>query len=378
MKSSWVEIDASVLDKNIAALRQAVATSTELIFVVKADAYGHGLVPMARQATHAGVRWFGVAHMHEALALRRVLPDCDILVMGVVAPDDAPVLSVERITPIVVDAEHGRQLAGVARSANATVRAHLKVDTGMGRLGVAWDQALDTFRVLRGEPGLQITGVCSHFAAVEPNQPLRAGRQAERFTAVFREMEALNGGPLFKHLSSSRAALYHPEWDFDAIRPGICLYGYGAARPDMRFHTRPFLQWKCTVMQVKDIPAGYPVGYYGTHVTSTPTRMAILSAGYADGYNRALSNRGHVLIRGRRCRVIGRVSMNWITVDIGPEGQAQPGDEAILIGQQGGASIWAGELAKLCRTIPYEILVGIDHAAERRYISDASTNPLSG
>ena len=376
MKSSWIEIDAAGLGANIGALRKAVRPSTEIIFVVKANAYGHGLVPMAREAVQCGVRWLAVAHLHEALEIRRALPDVRILVMGVVEPEDAPVLGVERITPIVVGAEHGQRLAAAARAAGVTLDVHMKVDTGMGRLGVAWPDAAEAFRALAPEEGLRVTGLCSHFAAVEPKQPERAEEQAGRFLALAKDLETLNGAPLFKHISSSRAILYHPEWDFDGIRPGICLYGYGTNDSQMRFRTRPFLQWKAAVMQVKDVPAGYPVGYYGTHVTQKPTRMAVLSVGYADGYHRALSNRGHVLIRGYRCPVIGRVSMNWVAVDVGCAGDpVRAGDEAVLIGEQAGASVWAGELAKICRTIPYEILVGIDHSAPRRYVSAASTNP---
>jgi alanine racemase len=368
MNNTWLEIDAAVLAENIHALNHALDRETQTIFVVKSDAYGHGLVPIALHAHRVGIRWFGVAHLHEALSLRKVLPDVDILMMGVAFPAEVPLLAAERITPMVVSLEHGQGLAAAARAVGQTVSGHLKVDTGMGRLGVAWPDAPATFAALEAEDGLHIAGVCSHFSAVEPKQPTRAEQQVERFLEVVQPMEARRGRPLFKHISSSRAILYHREWDLDAIRPGICLYGYGTADPDMRFNTHPFLQWKCRVMQVKSVPAGYPVGYYGTHVTPAPTRMAVLSAGYADGYHRALSNRGHVLIRGRRCRVIGRVSMNWITVDLGPDGAGEAGDEAVLIGRQGPASVWAGELAKICRTIPYEILVGIHHVAERRYM----------
>ncbi len=375
MQSSWVEIDPTILGANIDALRAAIRPSTEIMFVVKADAYGHGLAPMAVQAAASGVRWLAVAYLDEALTVRARLPDADILVLGVAEPEDVPRLVADRITPIVVSAEHGQALAAAARAMGATVPVHLKVDTGMGRLGAPWQDAHEIFDVLNGEKGLQVTGLCSHFAAVEPNEPERAEEQAQRFLELARALEAKHGRTLFKHLSSSRALLYHPEWDLDAIRPGICLYGYGTEDPRMRFHARPFLQWKARVMQVKAVPAGYPVGYYGTYRTEAPTHIAILSVGYADGYHRALSNRGHVLVRGRRCPVIGRVSMNWVTIDVGPAGDVRRGDEAVLIGEQAGASVWAGELAKICRTIPYEILVGIDPAAERRYINAVSTNP---
>ena len=191
-----------------------------------------------------------------------------------------------------------------------------------------------------------------------------AATQYERFAVI---ADAHSTG-LFKHLSSSRAFLYHPEWDFDAVRIGIALFGYGTNEEGMRVRTRPILQWKSRVIQVKEVPAGTGVGYYGTYVTPGPTTLATIALGYADGYLRTLSNRADVLIGGKRRKVVGRVSMNWITVDVGQDGAVHPGDEVVLIGEQGGESIWADDLAKLCRTIPYEILTGINPAIERKYL----------
>lgn len=376
MNNAWIEVAPTALRGNIAALRRTVPARVSVIFVVKANAYGHGLYQTVRLAAESGIRWFGVAHPQEAGLVRTAVPDAHILVMGAIPPSEASVLAGQRITTIVVDVEHGRGLAAVASAAGLTLEAHLKIDTGMGRLGCPWEDAVETYRSLCRLPGLRITGLCSHFATVEAQQPDLAKDQARRFKQVTGAIERLHGEPLFKHLSSSRALLCQPEWDFDAVRPGICLYGYGANDPALRFETRPVLQWKCRVMQVKRVAAGQAIGYYGTYVVPLDTRIAVLSAGYADGYHRALSNRGHVLIRGRRCPVIGRVSMNWITVDTGPDSTVQAGDEAVLIGEQKGVSVWAGELARICRTIPYEILTGIHPESERRYeINGASTNP---
>jgi len=376
MQSSWVEIDLNGLRRNIDALRSALPPTTELMFVVKADAYGHGLKTMARTAADYNVNWFAVAHVHEAVTVRQACPSARILLMGVADAGDVPVLLQQRITPILVGARHGACLAAEARKLKGCLQGHLKVDTGMGRLGVAWDQAVDAFQQLTHMEGLEIEGVCSHFAAVEPQKPEAAENQVRLFRDVARAMEAYLGRPLIKHISSSRAMLYRPDWDFDMVRPGICLYGYGAGQAGMRCVTHPFLQWKANVMQVRDVPEGFAVGYYSTYVTPEPTRMAVLSVGYADGYHRALSNRGHVLIHGHRCPVIGRVSMNWVAVDAGAAPGVKEGDEVVLIGTQGETSVWAGELARLCRTIPYEILVGIDRMAPRRYLNDATTSPL--
>jgi alanine racemase len=362
MYHSWVEIDLGRLKENVHALRQSIPENVRIIFVVKANAYAHGLEPVAKAAAEAGIDWFAVAYMEEALRLRNVLPDAHILVIGVLEPEDVQIAAENRILPIIANLEHGQALAAEAERLQLTLPVHLKVDTGMGRLGVQWDDVKATAE-LQEYPSLKITGICSHFAAVDPGHPVQASDQVQRFS------HTLQGLPenIFRHISSSRAALYFPEWDFDAVRQGIVLYGYGADDPKGRFHTCPILQWKTRIVQIKSVPAGYSIGYVGTHVTEHPTRIAILAVGYADGYNRALSNRGDVLIRGRRCTVVGRVSMNWIAVDLGPDLNARVGDEAVLIGEQGDDAIWASELSRICRTIPYEILTNINASIERRY-----------
>jgi len=359
-----VEIDLNRLRGNLQSLQTALDGKAEIIFVVKADAYGHGLLPVAKTAAEKGVKWFAVAYLDSALALRNALPEAHLLVIGHVGPEAIDVLLDSRITPIITDLEHGLALAAAARERNAVLDAHVKVDTGMGRLGIQWDEAADIVKELNKAGGLNLSGVMSHFAKVEPKDPAEAAFQAEKFQAVLAHFPPT----AFKHLSSSRAALYFPEWDFDGTRQGIDLYGYGANDPKGRFQTEPVLQWKAQVAQVKAVPIGFSVGYYGTHTTEYPTQIATVAVGYADGYNRTLSNRGDVLINGRRCAVVGRVSMNWITVDIGPDARVQAGDEVVLIGEQGDDAIWANELSRICRTIPYEILTSINASLERRYI----------
>ena len=368
MRESWVEVDLGKLADNISALRRVLRPKTAILFVVKDRAYGHGLTPVVRTAARAGVEWFGVVFAEEAREVREVASQAGILVLGVSSPDEVPGLLNACATAVVVDLEHGRALAQAATKLGGCLPVHLKLDTGMGRLGVLWEQAADVFRALDKLSGIKVTGLCTHLASVELRKPSSGAWQMERFRETAKTIEAIAGRPLFKHVSSSRAILYQDQWDLDAVRPGISLYGYGTGESHMRFRTRPILQWKAVVVQVKDVPAQYPIGYYGTYVTPAPTRIAVIGAGYADGYHRALSNKGFVLIRGRRCPVIGRVSMNWITVDLGPGGAGERGDEAVLIGEQGDAAIWADELARLARTIPYELLTSISPRAERRYI----------
>ncbi len=339
------------------------------MFVVKANAYGHGMVPVARKASESGVSWFVVAHLYEAIELRRAIPSADVLVMGAVDPSETRTLIEQRIIPVVVDEEHGKALSAAAQWMGKKLSVHLKIDTGMGRLGLRWDEAAAIHRRLKDQPGLTIEGLCTHLASVEIKKPSMGPTQLERFQKTAAEIESESGRRLFRHVSSSRAFQYHADWDLDGVRPGIILYGYGSGEREMRARTMPILQWKTKVAQVKAVPAQFPVGYYSAHVTSAPTHIATIAAGYADGYHRALGNKGFVLIRGKRRAVVGRISMNWITVDCGPDNDVRARDEVVLIGVQGAESIWADELARLARTIPYEILTSINASAERAYIN---------
>jgi alanine racemase len=364
MTHSWVEVSLSRLKQNVRTLRSGVSPETKVIFVVKADAYGHGMVPVAKAAAEVGIDWFAVAFLDEALKIREALPDVNILVLGLVLPEHVGELFDKRILPVVTCLDHGLALAGAARALGRKLPVHLKVDTGMGRLGVQWDEVAGVVQALESAGGLELAGVCSHFARVDPDQPEHASAQAVKFDEALKHLPST----VFKHLSSSRAALYFPDWDLNGVRQGIVLYGYGAGDPKGRFQTKPILQWKARVVQVKKVPADFLIGYYGTHRTEYPTQIATVAVGYADGYNRALSNKGDVLIGGRRCAVVGRVSMNWITVDVGLDAKVKVGDEVVLIGEQGDESVWADELSKICRTIPYEILTSINAALDRRYV----------
>lgn len=366
---SWVEVDLGRLRGNAQIIRAALS-GADLIAVVKSDAYGHGLEAVTAALAGAGVVRFAVAYVAEAMAVRAAAPDAAlILVLGVADPADVPRMLRDRITPVVVSAEHGEALSAAAVATGARLGVHVKLDTGMGRLGFVCPAEIAAAAGLARLPGLEVQGVCAHFAMVEPEKkPTAARGQAEKFRQAVPAIEAAAGRRLFQHLSSSRAALLLPECDQDAVRVGIALYGYGASEPGKRFATLPVLQWKARVMQVKSVPAGFAVGYYGSYKTAAPTDLATISCGYTDGYQRHLGNRGHVLIHGKRRPVVGRVSMNWISADLGPNSGVKAGDEVVLIGVQGGEAIWADELAKHCNTIPYEILTGISRQIERRYL----------
>ncbi|HBA86334.1 MAG TPA: alanine racemase [Verrucomicrobia bacterium] len=368
MSGPWVEIDLKVLEANIRQVRSVLRPETSIVFVVKANAYGHGLKAVAERAFSAGVGGFAVAYVREALELRRSLSALPIFLIGVAEPVDVSALIEHRIVPVLTSLEQARALDRAAALHGRPLPVHVKVDTGMGRLGFPWHEIASVIPELQRLTHLDAAGICTHFASIEPAQPDPAFTQYARFCTARELLEEAWGKPLFSHVSSSLPFLFKHEWDFNAVRPGILLYGYEAGGALDRVTTEPILQWKTHVIQVKTVPAGATIGYGGTHVTNQATDIATISAGYADGYPRALSNKGIVLIGGKRCPVVGRVSMNWITVDVGPSSGTKPGDEVVLIGRQGSASIWADEVAERCDTISYEILTGIHASVERRYV----------
>lgn len=368
MSCSWVEIHADTLRANLRAIRQALSPGTGLMFVVKSNAYGHDATLVARCAAAEGTAWFTVAQVGEAEPVRAAAPAANVLVLGAPFAGDVPALVEHRLIATVVGLDHARALGAEAERRGARLPVHLKIDTGMGRLGMHWEAAAAESAEILKIAGLDVRGICTHFARVEPGEEDPARAQMARFVPVADAADRAAGRRLFRHVSNSRAVLHHPEWDGDGIRPGMLLYGYGASSEEGRVRTRPVLHWKTRVVQARRVPAGFSVGYYGTYRTPAATTLAVLGLGYAEGYLRTLSNRGHVLIRGRRCRVVGRVSMNWITADAGPYGEVAEGDEVALIGRQGNQEIWADELAVLCRTIPYEILTGIRDGIPRRLV----------
>jgi len=369
MQKSWIEIDLDLLRENIRGIRNCLAAGTKMMFIVKADAYSHGIADISALAAAEGVEWFGVAYPDEALAVRAAAPDADILVMGVVTEEDVPALSEQRISSLVVSPAHAARIGGRAAALGLRLPVHLKLDSGMGRLGILAADFEQEAELIAATEGIEITGLCSHFSKVEPNHPEAIDKQIHHFRKAGRNLEKMLGRKVLKHISSSRACFLNSDWDYDAVRLGIVVYGYGTDASFGRFHTKPILQWKTSVMQVRALPAGHPVSYYGTYETETDTRIAVIALGYADGYLRTLSNRGYVLIRGKRYPVVGRVTMNWICVDVGEDSDVCEGDEVVLLGEQGNSSVWAGELAKYCRTIPYEIITGINPNIPRHYLN---------
>lgn len=367
MNSTVVEISLPALRHNFRQVARRVGTAS-IIAVVKANAYGHGAVPVTRTLLTAGAHQLGVATVAEGQELRHAGITAPILVMSGIFPDDVPLLQELKLTPVLPSRDAVLMAARLVNPRAAPLPVHLKVDTGMSRLGLTKEEFLD---ILRSDwpPTLRLEGLMSHLASADA----RDGESAENQLARFRELldAAKTAGLTVPavHIANSAAILRFPASYFDLVRPGLMLYGYVNGPADGA-DLRPALSWKTRIVQVKRVGAGQPVSYGGTFVTSRPSTLAILPVGYADGYSRALSNRGHVLVGGRAVPIVGRVCMDLTVVDASDLPDIRPGDEAVLVGRQGAAAITADDLAAWQDTISYEILCQISPRLTRVYLED--------
>jgi alanine racemase len=365
----WAEVDLSAIRHNL-RLARSLAPGAPAMAIVKADAYGHGAVPVSRALVDEGVDSLAVATVGEGRELRVAGLAAPVLVLGRIDPAEYPEALRWGLEVAVPEPALGRALSAVAVRLGVTARAHLKVDTGMCRLGVPWEQGAQAARDLASLPGLFLAGVFSHFASADAGDPAFTALQVERFSSVMAGAAALGVRAPF-HLPNSAGILGGipggGALKGAGIRPGLMLYGAPpspALAPD---GLRPALSWKCRVIQVRDAPEGTPVSYSRTFTTRRPTRLAVIAIGYADGFPRSLSNRARLLVRGRRAPVAGRVCMDLTVLDVtGIEGVG-PGDEVVVIGEQGGARITATELADLAGTISYDLFCGISRRVPRLY-----------
>lgn len=358
--NTWIELDLNRLSSNIDNLSNELSSSCQIIFVVKANAYGHGMEQIADCAWQSGVRWFAVAHIDEALELRALLPEAGILIVGAIEPGLAQVCVENSLVPVIVSLEHAHEIVDELAGCSVPLECHVKIDTGMGRLGIDWQDAVSALEEISGLQGLALKGVCTHFASSDGESREFFDTQRRRFEQAIDKARARGIDVGLRHASNSGGVVLEPEMDLDGIRPGIMLYGYGRTEgSDRSVNVQPVLQWKASVVQVKRVHAGFPVSYDSTYICPDETLIATIDAGYSDGYPRALSNKGYIIAGGKRVPVAGRVTMNLMTVDLGMGSRVRAGDEVVLIGSDGSEAIWADELAELSGTICYEILTGI-------------------
>ncbi|MBI5385391.1 MAG: alanine racemase [Verrucomicrobia bacterium] len=367
----WAEIDLQALRENLAWLRHRVGPGVKIITVVKADAYGHGLQDIARLLMQSGTDIFGVANLAEAEAIRSVGKGWPILMLGACLPHEVETSVRDDVMPTLSTLAEAKLFSKAAQRQHRVVRVHVKVDTGMGRLGVRPEQAVALVRQVAALPGLRVHGLFTHYSAAEDDAAF-SRRQREQFVEVVASLNAAGITPELIHANNSGAVLLERGSVFNTVRPGLLVYGIvppGKRRvpAELKRHLRPALSWKCRVSLVKGISKGAPLSYGHTFIAPRRMRVATLTAGYGDGYLRASSNRASVLIRGRRCHVLGRVTMDQMIVDVSRVAAVKPGDEAVLVGRQGRDEISATELAAWCGTIPWEVLTAITYRVRRVY-----------
>jgi alanine racemase len=357
---TWAEIDLDAIAFNLRALKQHIGGGVEVIAVVKANAYGHGAIPVARVALESGASRLAVHRLIEGIELRKAGIDAPILIMGYTPPDGAGLAVRWRLTSSLITLEFARALSAQAEASGTVASVHVKVDTGMGRYGILPGEALEFLRSLKGLPGIQVEGLFTHFATADAAEPVHTLAQLEVFNQVLAALQAAGLRPPLTHAANSAAALRLPAARFDAVRPGIVLYGLEPSSEwPPPFELRPALALKSLVCRVRDLPAGSAIGYGRTYITQVPTRVALVPVGYGDGYHRSLSNKGVILIRGQRAPLLGRVSMDQIVVDVSRVPGVGQDDEAVLIGVQGQERISAEEVAERAGTINYEVTTAL-------------------
>lgn len=362
MNPTVAEIHLPSLRHNLQEVTRRVGTAVVLA-VVKANAYGHGAVPVSRALLAAGAHRLGVATVEEGLALRNAGITAPILVMGGVY--DIPTMQRSNLTPVLPSRDAVETAARLANSPALPLRVHLKVDTGMSRLGVTSEEALI---LLRSDwpPNLHFEGVMSHLASADEPDGGATERQLARFRTFLKAIQSAGLNVPMAHIANSAAILRFPSSHFDLVRPGLMLYGYSSGSTPSA-DLRPALAWKTRIIQIKKVDKGQPVSYGGTFIAPRLSTLAVLPVGYADGYSRALSNNAHVLIGGRPAPVVGRVCMDLTVVDVTDHPAVRPGDEVVLLGRQGSAAITANDLAAWQNTISYEVLCRIGPRVTRVY-----------
>ena len=367
---SWVEIDLATIRHNVRALKKFIGPQRHLWAVVKANAYGHGAVPIATTALAAGADGLAVSCLSEAAELRM---DAGIRApLIVLAPGEARAAAWMVRLDIILTACSRSMMEGLSKAAqrlDKPARVHIKVDTGMGRLGIVPSDVVEFARSLVEMPGIQVEGTFSHLATAESDDPAYARMQQEKFEAALSALADAGYASGMRHLANSAATLRFSDMLYDAVRTGLLIYGIQPDAPGPAYvDLRPAMSWKTQISFVHKLPAGGRVSYGGTHVAAKDSLIAVLPLGYADGYPRSASNRARVLIRGQACSVVGVVCMDHTMVDITDVEDAQVGDEVILLGRQGKDDITANELAAMANTVVHEIPTLIGRRVKRVYL----------
>jgi alanine racemase len=363
---TWVEVNLDLLQHNLELIRGTLERQ-RILLVVKADAYGHGAVEVSRAALTAGVEMLGVATLHEGIELRRAGIGAPILILSPCLGSEAGEVIEHGLGCTVNRRDFIRDLARAARRAGTVAAVHLEVDTGMGRSGVTPSEAVPLARQAAAESGLRLEGLFTHFPDADGPNLEFSRQQIDRFREVRATIESEGVEIPLVHAANSAALARIAGAKFDLVRPGLLAYGLRPRGAPESLAVRPVLSFRSRLLQVRDLPAGHPISYGRTYVTPQPMRVGVVAVGYGHGLSRELSNRGEMLVRGRRVPVLGRVTMDMTMVDLERVPEAEPEDEVVVFGEQGDAAISIEEVAGISGTIPYEIMCSIGKRVPRVY-----------
>lgn len=371
----WAEVYLDRVAHNLRQIQDHVPPDTGLMPVVKADAYGHGAVQIAQVCIQEGASMFAIANTEEARQLRSAGFDQPMLILGEVVPAEIPDLVKHRIRPSIQTGKLAERIGREARDHQEPLPVHLAVDTGMSRLGASQEQATDLAGQIVDHRWLKLEGVSTHLSsAYDPDGGSYSYGQLEAFREVVEDLKSEGIKPDMIHVANSGGVFSYRESHFDLVRPGITIYGISPGRLSERaLDLQPALEWRTKLVHIKNVPAGRPIGYGRSYRVTEDSRVGVLSVGYHDGYQFQLSNNAEVIIRGHRCPVIGRVTMDYVMVDLENVPDADPGDIVTLLGRDESEQINASELSERAGTIPYEMICSIGNRVKRIY--KTSINP---
>jgi len=369
LRPTWAEIDLAAFRHNFREIERKLRKGVSILSVVKADGYGHGMEEIARASLSCGAKILGVANIEEGIFLRKRGIRAPILVLGSVYPlSNFTYILRYDLSPTICSLVASEELSKIARRAKKKVRVHIKVDTGMGRIGISAENAVDLVQRVLQLPGIIVEGIYTHLAAADSDYEFTV-EQIRKFQSVVDELERDNIRIKYKHAANSTAVLSYPDAHFNLARPGISLYGLAPfAGAEKEIDLKPVLQLKTKIVFIKRVKKGTSISYGRTWRAEKDSVIATLPIGYADGYNRLLSNRAEVLICEKRVPIVGRVCMDMCMVDVTSLPDVKVGEEVVLIGSQGKERITADEIAKIIGTITYEVVCGISKRVPRIYL----------
>lgn len=364
--STWLEIDLDAIRNNIRAIKRK--TQSKVMAVIKANGYGHGALQVARAAIEAGAEWCGVARIEEAITLRDQGITSEIMVLGYTPPALIPEAIRQGIHVAIYDPQMAKAYLDFAHQAPGRLKAHVKVETGMGRLGMVPEKASEFLADYHQNEKLDIDGIFTHFARADEPDLDTTREQLSRFMALLEQLRKQDLLPGMVHTSNSAAIINFPQSYFDMVRPGIALYGLNPSSDSpLTADFRPALTWKARLTSLRVLPAGHGVSYGHQYTTQADERIGVIPVGYGDGYRRVPGQQA--LVRGKRVNVVGRVCMDQCMLQLDSVPEAQVGDEVVLLGAQGNHRITADDLAETWKTVNYEVVCGLADRLPRIYLN---------